>query len=980
MMFDYYLTADDVIANSIDNMSDEDIDRDLRLFKRIAQRLGIRNYNDLIVVPGEEDYNPEYYAQPLGIFSANLYKNDDSIKVWSFDGVDFVAEELNGTLYLYFRDENTASKYKDMIDKFNNDYAEDINESVNTNRYSILSRLFSLYPDISEEDEDYLNNLGTDELIAEIRNRGWEDIFNESLNEDAENVKFSRTEPHDIVLSNDGGKTFFRTTSYGEGWENGYHVRSSDKYGGKFIDEGSYRGISVGDKVSLDKEPTNRQIGSDLATIISIHIYPNGKADYLIRYVNSSGFFESHSYPRDYFVMSPEGKMMLKNPKEFNESLNEDFLGDAYDFLDSYVRTGESDYVDAVMDKFGVSPNEANRAVDFWVTNSTAEWHDTADIEDVDESLDESIYDSGDYYTKVIKNVELNLEDNVQNIKWDIKDNPDKDSFTLIADVTFSNGEQHTFEFEGWRFTELPSYISYDIDMIVNEIVKYMKDEGIIELDPIDYWEVVGLKQVQDSDGFWTDYTMYYNKDEGRFVCIFGDRDLYDPTNTEPDFECETEREAKEWFDDYDTGEMEGEDDTIYESKLNEAETSDKIKRLKARLREIDREVKNGEDPERRSYEKNRIMDELIKLGCNDGWYNDEKITENLDLNESMSQYYKIGDPGSELVYVVSAIRYSNETNSTDPYASVYMTLVCGWDYCSDWSDKMGWVDPDNWVEDVQTDYFIVYLADESIEQALADNGYTPTSKPSPIYHYNEEKDRWEIMKESLSVDKYIRESLNELDHRAINEDTKFYDLRSLYEATKLNPQQKQELKKVIDSTDDAEIIAAAIGVKTKNEDFDVSADIDSPENNYSVSAFLSRKGYQNYYGLYEDLWTDDLSEAEHFIWESLQNGFYVEFNDYTTIKTKGYTTTKYFNPDELDETTSDYSELEESVSSEKFTPIEKQMRTERGLIYVKGSYPSREAAKEAGYDYAFHSRDLGKDLFSRITKDINHREFVIVD
>lgn len=34
-------------------------------------------------------------------------------------------------------------------------------------------------------------------------------------------------------------------------------------------------------------------------------------------------------------------------------------------------------------------------------------------------------------------------------------------------------------------------------------------------------------------------------------MCIFGDDDLYNPMNAFPDFECETEEEAREWFDSY---------------------------------------------------------------------------------------------------------------------------------------------------------------------------------------------------------------------------------------------------------------------------------------------------------------------------------------------------------------------------------------------------------------------------------------------
>lgn len=62
-------------------------------------------------------------------------------------------------------------------------------------------------------------------------------------------------------------------------------------------------------------------------------------------------------------------------------------------------------------------------------------------------------------------------------------------------------------------------------------------------------------KSVQDSDGFYTDYTMYFMTDPDyvgdRYVMIFGDSDIYNPDNTEPDWECETKEQADEWFDNY---------------------------------------------------------------------------------------------------------------------------------------------------------------------------------------------------------------------------------------------------------------------------------------------------------------------------------------------------------------------------------------------------------------------------------------------
>ena len=64
------------------------------------------------------------------------------------------------------------------------------------------------------------------------------------------------------------------------------------------------------------------------------------------------------------------------------------------------------------------------------------------------------------------------------------------------------------------------------------------------------------------------------------------------------------------------------------------------------------------------------------------------------------------------------------------------------------------------------------------------------------------------------------RDKLNEIDHKCINEDLHFYDLRSLFEAVapKLSAQDKEEVKKVIQNTDDAETIAAVLMAKAKDD------------------------------------------------------------------------------------------------------------------------------------------------------------------
>lgn len=68
-------------------------------------------------------------------------------------------------------------------------------------------------------------------------------------------------------------------------------------------------------------------------------------------------------------------------------------------------------------------------------------------------------------------------------------------------------------------------------------------------LDALCDWNEVASKSVKDADGFNTDYTWYTNGTNHIF--IFGDKELYGPSDSSPDWECCNENEAKEWFDNY---------------------------------------------------------------------------------------------------------------------------------------------------------------------------------------------------------------------------------------------------------------------------------------------------------------------------------------------------------------------------------------------------------------------------------------------
>ena len=62
-------------------------------------------------------------------------------------------------------------------------------------------------------------------------------------------------------------------------------------------------------------------------------------------------------------------------------------------------------------------------------------------------------------------------------------------------------------------------------------------------------WTELESKSVLDSDGFYTDYTLYTNG--STFICMFGDNDIYEPDEAYADYETENEEEAYDWFDNY---------------------------------------------------------------------------------------------------------------------------------------------------------------------------------------------------------------------------------------------------------------------------------------------------------------------------------------------------------------------------------------------------------------------------------------------
>lgn len=87
-------------------------------------------------------------------------------------------------------------------------------------------------------------------------------------------------------------------------------------------------------------------------------------------------------------------------------------------------------------------------------------------------------------------------------------------------------------------------------------------------------WIEVKSKSVKDSDGFYTDYTLYKSTPEGLWITVFGDKEFYQPDPDYADFSSDSEKEAREFFDNFQG--FDDEDD-IKESLTEAASESEMI-------------------------------------------------------------------------------------------------------------------------------------------------------------------------------------------------------------------------------------------------------------------------------------------------------------------------------------------------------------------------------------------------------------------
>ena len=130
------------------------------------------------------------------------------------------------------------------------------------------------------------------------------------------------------------------------------------------------------------------------------------------------------------------------------------------------------------------------------------------------------------------------------NVVTDLLDNPGVTYGRKIKETPVDDSDSDTYS----------SIHTYAVIKLHPSTVESLRKKNLMENNETDF-EYIKSKDVLDSDGFYTEYTMYKAlEDPEYYVFVFGDRDFYDPNEDhfyEFDYECDTREEAEEWFANY---------------------------------------------------------------------------------------------------------------------------------------------------------------------------------------------------------------------------------------------------------------------------------------------------------------------------------------------------------------------------------------------------------------------------------------------
>lgn len=176
-----------------------------------------------------------------------------------------------------------------------------------------------------------------------------------------------------------------------------------------------------------------------------------------------------------------------------------------------------ADAVDDIQDSLDdMDEDDVNIAVNNNITN-----HYIAECEKCQGVFISPIVNSSQGIDKVTGICPLCNKESDQYLRWIIKDVADKDSVDILQSTKIKPKN------------------------------KVVASAYLDDLDNIGYgdWQEIDHKNVLDSDGFYTDYTLYTDGDT--YIAMFGDKDIYGPDPDYADAEFDDEDSAREWFDCY---------------------------------------------------------------------------------------------------------------------------------------------------------------------------------------------------------------------------------------------------------------------------------------------------------------------------------------------------------------------------------------------------------------------------------------------
>ena len=109
-----FKTVEDLLSGAMDNMSSEQLDDEIRLFKKIGKTLSVNDYDKVVVYFDDGEYNPEY------VLSDGVpFKHNDRVLKY-YKSANLISELWNGNYFLYFKTEEDLKKYYALANKFLN--------------------------------------------------------------------------------------------------------------------------------------------------------------------------------------------------------------------------------------------------------------------------------------------------------------------------------------------------------------------------------------------------------------------------------------------------------------------------------------------------------------------------------------------------------------------------------------------------------------------------------------------------------------------------------------------------------------------------------------------------------------------------------------------------------------------------------------------------------------------------------------------